>query len=99
MLKLYSFIYTNIISFIVYIFLNEIIKKEDFYINIKKISSIKVRKLENKKYKIYEYIIIFIYLFSENDKVILIRYKTYIVNDLLAKIFIDINIIKSEVIV
>ena len=52
-----------------------------------------------KKYKIYNYIIIPLYLFNQSDKVILIYYKIYIINDLFIKIFIDIDIIKFGTII
>ena len=57
--------------------------------------SIKVRKLSSKEYNIYKYIIISIYI-SNKDKIILIYYKIYIIDDLSTKVLISINIIKLE---
>ena len=101
--RLYEFCFNieYIISLINYAFLNQIIKKKDFHIDIKKISPIKIRKLNIKKYDICEYIIIFIYIFNENENnnVALIRREIHIVDDLFVKAFIDINIIKFKTIV
>ena len=55
-----------------------------------------MRRLDIKEYNIYEYAIILIYILNNNNKVILIRYKIYIINNLFAKALIDINIIKSK---
>ena len=60
---------------------------------------IKIRELKTKKHKIYEYIIISLYLPNQNNKIILIRFKIHIINDLSIKILIDINIIKLKIIV
>ena len=48
----------------------------------------------------YEYTIISIYIPSNNsNKVALIRYKIYIIDDLLVKALININIIKLKLII
>lgn len=58
-----------------------------------------MRESKIKKYNIYKYAIIFIYIFNNNNKVILIRREIHIIDDLSIKIFININIIKSETII
>ena len=95
----YYFNIKYIILFIDRIFLNQILKKKKNQINIKKISFIKIRKLKNKKYNIYEYVIILIYIFNKNNKIILIRREIHIVEFFLIKIFINIDIIKPEKII
>ena len=101
--RLYEFCFNieYIILLINRVFLNQIIKKKDFYIDIKKILSIKIRELNIKKHNVCEYIIIFIYIFSEseNGNVALIRREIHIINDLFIKTLIDINIIKFKTIV
>lgn len=74
-------------------------QKKNLYIDIKKTFSIKIRELNIKKYDVCEYAIILIYIFNENDNVILIRRKIHIIDDLSIKIFININIIKFKIIV
>ena len=71
--------------------------EENININIKRIeSSIKVRGLGIKEHNAYKYTIIPIYIPNKDNKVTLIRYKIYIIDDLLVKILININIIKLE---
>ena len=72
----YYFNIDYIIFFINHIFLNLIIKKinNKFYIDIKKILFIKIRDLNINKYNVYEYVIIFIYIFNKNNnKIVLIH--------------------------
>ena len=89
-----------IISFIDKAFFYQIIKKNGFYIDIKKISFIKVRDLGIKEYNVCEYTIIFIYISNnDNDKIALIRREIHVVDNFLTKTFIDIDIIKFEAIV
>ena len=63
------------------------------------ILSIKVRNLDIKKYNIYKYIIILIYILNNNNKIAFIRREIYIVHNLLTKAFIKINIIKPKIII
>lgn len=96
--RLYKY-YFNIkytISLIDYIFLNQLIKKKDLYIDIKKISLIKIYNLDIKKHNVYEYTIILIYISNENDKIILIYREIHIINDLSTKALINIDIIKLK---
>ena len=58
-----------------------------------------MRRLDIKEHDIYKYAIILIYIPNNNNKVILIRYKIYIVNNLFVKTLIDINIIKFKIII
>ena len=75
-------------------------KKESIQIKIKRIiSSIKIYNLKIKEYNTCEYIIILIYILSKDGKIALIYREIYIIDNLFAKIFIEINIIKSEDIV
>ena len=53
-------------------FLNKFIEKEDLKIEIKKKLLIKIRDFNIENYNIYEYIIIFIYIFYKNSILILI---------------------------
>ena len=68
---LYEFYFDTkcIISLIDRIFFNQIIKKDNLHIDIKKISLIKIRELNTRKHNVYEYIIIFIYIFNKNKVV------------------------------
>lgn len=52
-----------------------------------------------KKYDVYKYTIILIYIVNNNNKITLIRRKIYIVDDLSIKAFIKIDIIKFKNIV
>ena len=80
--------------------MNQLIKNEDLYINIKKTSSIKIRELDIKERNVCEYIIILIYIFSyNNEKIILIHREIHIVDDLFIEALIKINIMKSKIIV
>ena len=101
--RLYKFCFDieYIISLINRAFFNQIIEEENFYIDIKKISFIKIRELNTKKHNACEYIIIFIYIFiiNKNDNVALIRREIHIINNLFIKTFININIIKLETII
>ena len=82
------------------VFLNQLIKNEGLYIEIKKTSSIKIRGLDIKEHNACEYIIILIYIFScNNEKVALIRREIHIVDDLSIKALIEIYIMKSETII
>ena len=82
------------------VFLNQLIKDGDLYIEIKKTFLIKVRELDIKEHDACEYIIIFIYISSCNDeKIVLIRREIHIVDDLSVKALIEIDIMKSEVII
>ena len=47
----------------------------------------------------YKYIIIFIYIFNNDNKIILICREIYIINNLLIKIFIKIDIMKFKKII
>ena len=58
-----------------------------------------MRRLDTKEHDIYKYVIISIYISSNINRVVLIHRKIYIVEDFFVKVFIDINIIKSEVII
>ena len=75
---------------------NKLIQKRSLKIEIKKTLLIKIRNLNIEEYNICEYIIIFIYILYENDIIILIRRKIYIVNNLFVKSLINIDIIKSK---
>ena len=78
-------------------FLKQIIVEEDINIKIKRIASlIKIRGLDTKEYNAYEYIVIPIYIPDKNNKIILIRRKIYIIDNLSTKALININIIKLE---
>ena len=70
-----------IISLIDRAFFDQIIKKDDLYIDIKKIFLIKIRELNIKKHNVCEYIIIFIYLFNKSGNIALIRRKIHIINN------------------
>lgn len=74
-------------------------QKTNFKSILKKNSFFKIRELNIKKYDICEYIVIFIYIFNNNNKIILIRREIYIVDVFSIKIFININIIKSKTII
>ena len=76
--------------------MNQLIRKDDLYIKFKKITSIKIRDLEIKKYDVYEYVIIFIYILNNDNKITLIRREIHIINDLFIKTFIKIDIIKFK---
>lgn len=77
-------------------FLNQIIEEGDLHIDIKKTSAIKVRGLGIKEHNACEYVIIPMYISSNDNKIALIRREVHIVNDLSAKAFIGIDIMKLE---
>ena len=84
-----------IISFIDRVFLLKIYSNA----KIKRISIlIIVKNIENRKYNISEYIKLKIYLLDKNEIVVIER-KLHIVDNLIAKALIDINVIKLERIV
>ena len=72
----------------------QVSKAEIRFINI----IIKIRKIKPIKYNVNEYVILQIYFAGEN-KIILIKKKLYLINDLRINIFIENNIIVSEKIV
>ena len=55
-----------------------------------------VKDINNKKYNVNKYIKIKMYLSNKNDVITLIKRELYIVDNLIIKIFIEINIIKFE---
>ena len=57
---------------------------------------IRVCDIDIKKYKIYDYTIISVYILSSDGKVVLIRREIYIIDNLSTKALIEINIIKSK---
>ena len=66
---------------------------------IKRISIfIIIKDIENRKYNISEYVKLKIYLLDKNNTIIIER-KLYIVDNLIVKVLIDIDIIKLERIV
>ena len=69
------------------------------HIEFKIIAFIKVHKFKIKKHNVCEYVVIFIYILNNNNKVTLIRHEIHIVNDLFVKAFIKIDIMKSKDIV
>ena len=84
-----------IINFIDRAFLREIFSNA----KIKRISIlIIVKDIENRKYNINKYIKLKIYFLDKNDIVIIER-ELYIVDNLIAKALIDINVIKLKRIV
>ena len=99
--RLYKFCFDieYIISLIDRVFFYQIIEKKGLYIDIKKISSIKIRELNTREHDACEYIIIFMYIFNKSDNVVLIRREIHIIDNFLIKTFIDIDIIKSKIIV
>ena len=65
-------------------------------VEIKRISIlIIIKNIESRKYNISEYIKLKIYLLNKNE-IIVIERKFYIVDNLIVKALIDINIIKLE---
>ena len=67
---------------------------------IKKISTlITIKEINNNKYEVNKYIRIKIYLFNKNKIIALIKKKFYIIDNLIIKTLIEINIIKSKEII
>ena len=58
-----------------------------------------IKNINNKKHNVNEYIKIKIYLSNKNDVIALIKRKLYIVDNLIIKTFIEIDIIKFKNIV
>ena len=64
---------------------------------IKKIStSIIVKEIKNKRYKVNKYIKIKIYLSNKNNLITLIKWEFYIIDNLTTKALININIMKLK---
>lgn len=79
------------------VFLNQLIIEGGIQIEIRRISSlIKVRGLGTKEYDTRKYVIVPMYIFSNDNKVALIRREIYIVDNLSAKALIGIDIMKLE---
>ena len=81
--------------------INRIFLSENYStIKIKKISTlIIIKRINNNKYEVSEYIRIKIYFSNKNKIIILIEREFYIIDNLIIKTLIEINIIKSKEII
>ena len=92
-------LYFNI-KYIISLINRTFLSENYFTTKIKKISTlITIKEINNNKYEISEYIKIKIYLSNKNKIIILIKKEFYVIDNLIAKTLIEINIIKLKEII